>query len=87
MAALPFPVAILDDLICGTRNEVIQDGDWKQKGRPFHPPPQQGSKKVPQVLDYIVISKMAALEMTSLGRRDSREDVLQTSAPLMSHPS
>ena len=29
MATLPLPAAILDDLICGTGNEVIQDGGRK----------------------------------------------------------
>ena len=47
MATLPLPAAILDDLICGTGNEVIQDGGRKRKGRHFAPPPQWGSKKVP----------------------------------------
>ena len=47
MAALPLPVAILDDLICGIGNEVIQDGDRKRKGRHLAPPPQWGSKKPP----------------------------------------
>ena len=47
MVALPLPAAILDDLICGTRNEVIQDGGWKRKGRHFPPPPQWGSKNAP----------------------------------------
>ena len=54
MAALPLPAAILDDLICGTGNEVIQDGDRKRKGRHFPPPPQWGSKKPPQVLDDVI---------------------------------
>ena len=40
MATLPLPAAILDDLICGTGNEVIQDGGRKRKGRHFPPPPQ-----------------------------------------------
>ena len=47
MAALPLPVAILDDLISGSANEVIQDGGRKRKGRHFPPPPQWGSKKPP----------------------------------------
>ena len=47
MAALPLPVTILDDLISGSANEVIQDGGRKRKGRHFAPPPQWGSKKVP----------------------------------------
>ena len=40
MAALPLPAAILDDLISGFGNEVIQDGGRKRKGRHFPPPPQ-----------------------------------------------
>ena len=40
MAALPLPAAILDDLISGSANEVIQDGHRKRKGRHFAPPPQ-----------------------------------------------
>ena len=51
MAALPLPVAILDDLISGTGNEVIQDGDRKRKGRHFPPPPQWGSKNAPYTTD------------------------------------
>ena len=55
MAALPFPVAILDDPISAGRptdvtrsgNGVIQYGDRKRKGRHLPPPPQWGSKKVP----------------------------------------
>ena len=47
MAALPLPVAILDDIISGSANEVIQDGGRKRKGRHFPPPPQWGSKKPP----------------------------------------
>ena len=53
MAALPLPVAILDDLISGSANEVIQDDDRKLKGRHF-PPPQWGSKISPQVLDDVI---------------------------------
>ena len=38
MAALPLPVAILDDLISTSGgNEVIQDGDRKRKGRHLAP--------------------------------------------------
>ena len=40
MAALPLPAAILDDLISGSGNEVIQDGGRKRKDRHFPPPPQ-----------------------------------------------
>ena len=51
MATLPLPAAILDDLICGTGNEVIQDGRRKRKGRHFAPPPQWGSKNSPYTTD------------------------------------
>ena len=61
MAALPLPVAILDDLIPSFGNEVIQDGDRKRKGRHLAPPPQWGSKNPPQVLDD-VISGVAILD-------------------------
>ena len=44
MAALPLPVAILDDLIPVSG---IQDGDRKRKGCHFPPPPQWGSKRPP----------------------------------------
>ena len=70
-------------------NEVIQDGDRKRKGRHFPPPSTIGvEKRAPgpgwrhfrrRHLGF----KMAAVEMTSGGRRDAREDVLQTSAPSM----
>ena len=45
MVALPLPAALLVDLICGTGNEVIQDGGRKRKGRHLPPPPQWGSKR------------------------------------------
>ena len=59
MATLPLPVAILDDLISGSANEVIQDGGRKRKGRHFAPPPQWGSKKVPYTTNtfYITMPK------------------------------
>ena len=56
MAALPLPVTILDDLISGSANEVIQDGGRKRKGRHFAPPPQWGSKKVPYTTNKAQIS-------------------------------
>ena len=56
MATLPLPVAILDDLISGSANEVIQDGGRKRKGRHFAPPPQWGSKKVPYTTMDILVS-------------------------------
>ena len=55
MAALPHPTAILDDLISGSANEVIQDGGRMRKGRHFPPPPQWGSKSSPQVLVDVII--------------------------------
>ena len=71
-------------------NEVTQDGDRKRKGRHFPPHSTTGLEKTapgpgwrhfrPRHLG----SKMATVEMTSRGRRDAREDVLQTSAPSMS---
>ena len=46
MAALPLPVAILDDLISpGNGNEVIQDGDRKRKGRHLAPHSAMGIEK------------------------------------------
>ena len=45
MAALPLPAAILDDLICGTENEVIQDGRRKRKGRHLAPHSSMGVEK------------------------------------------
>ena len=66
------------------RNEVNQDGGRKRKGHHLAPPPQWGSKRPPQVL-VDVISGGAILEsapqVTSGGRWDSREDILQTSVP------
>ena len=47
MAALPLPVAILDDLISGSANEVMQDGDRKGKGRHLAPPPHGDRKTLP----------------------------------------
>ena len=71
-------------------NEVTQDGDRKRKGRHFPPHSSMGiEKRAPgpgwrhfrrRHLGF----KMATVEMTSGGRRDAREDVLQTSAPSMS---
>ena len=65
-------------------NEVIQDGGRKRKGRHLAPPPQWGSKRPPQVLVDVISDawiKMPAPQVTSGGRWDSREDVLQTSVP------
>ena len=69
-------------------NEVTQDGDRKRKGRHFPPPSTTGiEKRAPgpgwrHFRRRHLGSKMAAVEMTSGGRRDAREDVLQTSAPI-----
>ena len=90
MAALPLPAAILDDLILGSANEVIQDGRRKRKGRHLAPHSSIGVEKAAPGLGWChfrrrhLESKMATAAMTSGGRRDAREDVLQTSAPSMS---
>ena len=55
MAALPLPAAILDDLICGTENEVIQDGRRKRKGRHLAPHSSMGVEKA--ALYYSCIQK------------------------------
>ena len=70
--------------------EVIQDGDRKRKGRHFAPRTAIGLEKTAPGPGWRHFrrrhlgSKMATAEMTSGGRRDAREDVLQTSAPSMS---
>ena len=90
MAALPLPAAILDDLILGSANEVIQDGRRKRKGRHLAPHSSIGVEKAAPGLGWRhfrrrhLWSKMAAPQVTSGGRRDAREDVLQTSASSMS---
>ena len=53
MAALTFPAANLDDIICGTGNEVIQDGGRKRKGRHFTPPARWGRKGRPILLNIL----------------------------------
>ena len=91
MAAFPLPAAILDDLILGSANEVIQDGRRKRKGRHLAPHSSIGVEKAAPGLGWRhfrrrhLWSKMAAPQVTSGGRQDAREDVLQTSAPSMSH--
>ena len=71
-------------------SEVIQDGDRKRKGRHFAPRTAMGIQKSTPGPGWRHFrrrhlgSKMATAEMTSGGRRDAREDVLQTSAPSMS---
>ena len=66
MAALPLPVAILDDLICGTGNEVIQDGGRKRKGRHLAPPPQWGSKNAPYTTHGVLNVSVMTIGMTVL---------------------
>ena len=90
MAALPFPVAILDDLICGNRKWGHPRWRPEAEGPPFCATATMGVEKTapgsgwrhfrPRHLG----SKMATVEMTSRGRRDAHEDVLQTSASSMS---
>ena len=92
MAALPLPVAILDDLISGSRSRKWGHPRWRPEaeGPPSCATATIGiEKRAPgpgwrhfrrRHLGF----KMAAVEMTSGGRRDAREDVLQTSAPSMS---
>ena len=86
MAALPLPVAILDDLISGSRKWGHPRWRPEAEGPPFCAARRNGVEKLapgpgwrhfrPRHLG----SKMARSEMTSGGRRD----VLQTSAPSMS---
>ena len=90
MAALPLPVAILDDLISGSRKWGHPRWRPEAEGPPSCATATIGIEKTapgpgwrhfrPRHLG----SKMATVEMTSTGRRDAREDVLQTSAPSMS---
>ena len=90
MAALPLPVAILDDLICGNRKWGHPRWRPEAEGPPFCATATMGVEKTapgsgwrhfrPRHLG----SKMATVEMTSRGRRDAHEDVLQTSASSMS---
>ena len=55
MAALPLPVAILDDIILAswTGNEVIQDGERKRKGRHFLRRRRNGGRKIISMLVII----------------------------------
>ena len=86
MAALPLPVAILDDLISGSRKWGHPRWRPEAEGPPFCATATIGVEKTapgpgwrhfrPRHLG----SKMATVEMTSRGRRD----VIQTSAPSMS---
>ena len=90
MAALPLPAAILDDLISGSRKWGHPRWRPEAEGPPSCAAAAIGiEKRAPgsgwrhfrrRHLGF----KMVAVEMTSGGCRDAREDVLQTSAPSMS---
>ena len=90
MAALPLPVAIFDDLISGSRKWGHPRWRPEAEGPPSCATATIGIEKTapgpgwrhfrPRHLG----SKIATVEMTSRGRRDAREDVLQTSASSMS---
>ena len=80
IAALPLPVAILDDLISGSANEVIQDGGRKRKGRHFPPPPQWGSKKPPYTTN-IDINIHTNIHTTI--RRQIYKHIKSTQGPLL----
>ena len=90
MAALPLPVAILDDLISGSRKWGHPRWRPEAEGPPFSTSTSLGiEKRAPgpgwrHFRPRHLGSKMATAAMTSGGRRDAREDVLQTSAPSMS---
>ena len=90
MAALPLPVAILDDLISGSRKWGHPRWRPEAEGPPFSTSTSLGiEKRAPgpgwrHFRPRQLGSKMATAEMMSGGRRDAREDVLQTSAPSMS---
>ena len=90
MAALPLPVAILDDLICGNRKWGHPRWRPEAEGPPFSSASAIGVEKPAPGPGWHHFrrshlgSKMATVEMTYGGRQDAREDVLQTSAPSMS---
>ena len=90
MAALPLPVAILDDLICGSRKWGHPRWRPEAEGPPFSSASAIGVEKPAPGPGWRHFrrrhlgSKMATPEMTSGGRRDAHEDALQTSAPSMS---
>ena len=71
MAALPLPAAILDDLICGTGNEVIQDGGRKRKGRHLAPPPQWGSKNAPYTTTMFEIYGKGLLKINIVNMQET----------------
>ena len=95
--ALPLPAAIFNDLISAfCAQPVVQCTGGGNDGKCCHlpPPPQWGTKKnsprswttqFPAPPSWKVSSKVVAQEMMPVGRSDSREDVLQTSVPPMSH--
>ena len=91
MAALPLPAAILDDLISGSRKWGHPRWRPEAEGPPFCATATTGIEKSTPSPGWCHFRrrhlgfKMAAVEMTSGGRRDAREDVLQTSASSMSH--
>ena len=88
MAALPLPVAILDDLIYRKWGHPR----WRPEaeGPPFSSASAIGVEKPAPGPGWRHFrrrhlgSKMATAKMTSGGRRDAHEDVPQTSAPSMS---
>ena len=90
MAALPLPVAILDDLISGSRKWGHPRWRPEAEGPPFSSASAIGVEKLAPGPGWRHFrrrhlgSKMATAAMTSGGRRDAREDVPQTSAPSMS---
>ena len=90
MAALPLPVAILDDLISGSCKWGHPRWRPEAEGPPFSTSTSLGIEKSTPSPGWChfrrrhLESKMATAAMTSGGRRDAREDVLQTSAPSMS---
>ena len=92
MAALPLPAAILDDLIPSFRFREWGHPRWRPEpeGPPSCASASIGVEKRAPSLGWRHFrrrhhgSKMATAEMTSGGRRDAHEDVLQTSAPSMS---
>ena len=90
MAALPLPVAILDDLISGSRKWGHPRWRPEAEGPPFSSASAIGVEKLAPGPGWRhcrrrhLGSKMATAAMTSGGRRDAREDVPQTSAPSMS---
>ena len=92
MATLPLPAAILDDLIPSFRFREWGHPRWRPEaeGPPSCASASIGVEKRAPSLGWRHFrrrhhgSKMATAEMTSGGRRDAREDVLQTYAPSMS---